>query len=327
VDLEAIDGLGSKFKAERFFLNAIRVLLSALMLVPIVSYALYLFSWRDSSQEELIVYLRDNGWYVLVAAFGLVGVNLIMNWSVDHARRSFGRRAYRHTLWFAGTRLDEATTGCVHFFNNRGELMYRAKGTNKLFDAMRFTDQLARHLTTAAEPFMHLMVPYASGNVNATFISLLTVSPSGIAVFDLKFWQGALTLYDKGGYWYAFDERDARYPVFINDDEVLAAINAISPSFIHESDITVHTVLMSADELRLDTPLPTNRSIFRADDFAHHIKRSGPQRLDEVEISTLCELFETYRFPDDALLADCQRAHAAKEERYRLLLKEQLGEA
>ncbi len=317
--LEAIGALGKKFKIERFFINAIRVLLSALAFVPVVVYLVYLFSWRNPSEEGLASYLLINGWYVFVATAFLIIVNLIMNWLIERARRSFGKRAYRETPWFIQTHLSEATTGCEHFFNNKGELIYRKRGVGNMFDAMHFMNRLAHHFALPCDIFVHLLIPYDDREIKFTFISLLALTGSGLFVFELKFWEGPLVLFDTGGYWYVRDEKENIYPLFINDDETIAALNALCPS-IHEQDIVVHTVFMNAENFVIEGNLPSNRHVFSEHDLSRNTRRYGMHRIDNLNYEIVKDALEPYRFPDDEMLRECKKLHMAKEEMYRRFL-------
>jgi hypothetical protein len=319
MSLEAIEELGKKFKIERFFINAIRVLLSALAFIPVVVYTIYLFSWHNPSEEGLVSYLVINGWYVLVATAFLILVNLIMNWLIERVRRSFGKRAYRETPWFSETHLSETTTGCEHFFNNRGELIYRDRGSGNMFAAMHFMNRLAHHFALPCDIFAHLLIPYGGEAINSTFISLLALTSSGLFVFDLKFWDGNISIFDTGGYWYARDSKGNVYPLFINDDETIAALNALCPS-IHENDITVCTVLMHAGTFEVEGDLPSNRHIFLEQDLSRNIRRYGMHRVDNLNYEIIHEALKPYRFPDDETLCAYRESHLAKEEMYRRLL-------
>lgn len=322
MDHEAIAEVGRKFKVDRFFLNAIRIVLSLLVLIPVATYLFHLFTWRGDDQSVLSSYLLRNGWYVLVSTILLILVNVLMNWFVSRARVRFGRIAYEHTAWFEQTHLSQETTGCTHFFNNSGELLYRRSGPGELFSTMHFMNRLYEHSAIPSRIFAHVLLPYAGGIIDQTFVPIIQVSRFGIVIFDLKAWTGPITLFDRGGYWYARTDCDVAYPAFINDDEMTAATRALSPT-LRESDISVSTVLMDADSLEIEGTLPANRHIFKDDELSWNVKRIDAIRLSEEEVERVSAHLEEYRYPDEQSFARCMEAHRLKEEGYRRILQQE----
>lgn len=323
MDIDAIAEAGRKFKVERFFLNAIRFILSALALTPIIVYAVYLFSWRGDDQMLLASYLMRNGWYVLFSVVALVAVNLIMNAITRHARITFGRSAYTLTPWYQQTHLDQTTTGCVHYFNNRGELCYRQDGDGELFSTMHFANRLYAHCAIQNDVFVHVLVPCANGSIAHSFLPVVQVSAYGVAVFDLKPWRGDITLFDRGGCWFAQSQDGTVYPAFMNDDEIAASVRALADG-IRESDIHVYNVLMDATSLSISDKLPPNRRIFMSADLEFRLRRIGTMRLDEDATDALKCTLETFRYPSEEEFQAYLKEHDVKEESYRRLITAKL---